>query len=189
MIKLTVFLGNPGSKYRHTRHNIAWMLEEKLPFTQTLTWQKKWKGSVSQKIIQNETRFFLMPATYMNRSGESVEAFMQFFKIIPQEILIIHDDIELDFGQIGFKFGGGLGGHNGLRSIVSVLGTRDFYRFRLGVSKPDSKDIASYVLSNFSSAEHTVLPEYLIKAAEILESYIWNDMENAVCQLSKKNLI
>ncbi|MFC1501921.1 aminoacyl-tRNA hydrolase [bacterium] len=189
MIKLIVFLGNPGRKYKKTRHNIAWLLEEKLSFTQTVSWQKKWKGVFSQTKILDETRYFLKPETYMNRSGESVEAFMQFFKIIPSEILIIHDDIEIEFGQIGFKYGGGLGGHNGLRSIVSVLGTRDFYRFRLGVSKPNTSDIAAYVLSGFSKEERADLPDYLEKAAEELETYIWDNLESGVDQLSKKKVI
>ena len=114
---------------------------------------------------------------------------MQFFKITPREMLVIHDDIELDFGQIGIKFSGGLGGHNGLRSIDSILKTRNFYRYRLGVSRPDHSDIASYVLSNFSSEEHMLLPDYLVKSAKILETYLWDNMDEALDILSKKSLL
>ena len=189
MIKLIVLLGNPGRKYRRTRHNIAWMLEDHLSFSQTLSWQKKWHGQFSQFSVDNKNRYLLKPETYMNRSGESVESCMQFFKITPREMLVIHDDIELDFGQIGIKFSGGLGGHNGLRSIDSILKTRNFYRYRLGVSRPDHSDIASYVLSNFFSEERMILPDYLMKSAKILETYLWDNMDEALDILSKKSLL
>jgi PTH1 family peptidyl-tRNA hydrolase len=189
MIKLIILLGNPGRKYRRTRHNIAWMLEDHLSFAQTLSWQKKWHGRFSQLSVDNENRYLLKPETYMNRSGQSVESCMQFYKITPREMLVIHDDIELDFAQIGLKFSGGLGGHNGLRSIDSILKTRDFYRFRLGVSRPDHSDIASYVLSNFSSDERMVLPDYLMKAGQILETCLWDHLDEALDNLNKKSLL
>ena len=103
----------------------------------------------------------------MNKSGESVLAAMNFFKFTPDQLLVVHDDIELDFGYIGFKKGGGLAGHNGLRSVVNLLNTTEFYRFRLGVSRPGFSNVSSYVLSRFSSEEQTMIPSLLKKAADI----------------------
>lgn len=169
MIKLIVALGNPGQKYAFTRHSIAWQLLEHLSFFNSLSWQTKFKGEYSTQSIGGEKIFFLKPQTYMNLSGESVQPFAHFFKIKFDEILVIHDDIELDFGVIGFKTGGGLAGHNGLRSVANSLGTRDFKRMRLGISRPSHGEVEAYVLSNFSDDEKMVLPIYLGKAAQILE--------------------
>ena len=119
--------------------------------------------------IGAEKIHIILPKTFMNRSGISLAAAANFFKIIPEEILVIHDDLELDFGIAGFKYGGGLGGHNGLRSITSSLGTKDFNRFRIGISRPEHNDITSYVLGKFSKEEQKELPFLLSESESILE--------------------
>ena len=169
MIKLIVALGNPEQKYVFTRHNIAWQLLEHLSFFDSLSWQAKFKGEYTTHSIGGEKIFFLKPQTYMNKSGESVQPLAHFFKIKFDEILVIHDDIELEFGVVGFKTGGGLAGHSGLRSVANLLGTRDFKRMRLGISRPTHGKVEAYVLSNFSDDEKIVLPTYLSKAAQLLE--------------------
>jgi len=189
MVKLVTFLGNPGAQHEATRHNIAWMIARENPLTKGLNWQKKFKGVYAQTTINTEKTFFLKPETYLNKSGESVQALMQFYKINPQEILVVHDDLELDFGQIGFKTGGGLAGHNGLRSIAAALGTSDFHRFRLGISRPSHGDVTSYVLSKFSSEERDVLPFYLERAGEVLEYCLQEGIEAAERNYRKKVVI
>ena len=169
MIKLIAALGNPGPEYLSSRHNAAWQLIEHLSFFEELKWQEKFNGTKTDCKIGSEKINIILPKTFMNRSGSSIAAAANFYKITPEEILVIHDDLELNFGIVGFKYGGGLGGHNGLRSITSSLGTRDFNRFRIGISRPDHKDITSYVLGKFNKEEQADLPFLLSESASILE--------------------
>lgn len=169
MIKLIAALGNPGTEYLSNRHNVAWQLVEYFSFFDQLNWQEKFNGSITSVNINNEKIHLVLPKTFMNRSGICVSSAAHFYKIEPEEILVIHDDLELNFGIVGFKYGGGLGGHNGLRSITSTLGTKDFNRFRIGISRPEHKDITSYVLGNFNKKEREELPLLLNESALILE--------------------
>jgi len=169
MTKLVVFLGNPGSDYGRTRHNIAWMLVERLSFYSRLSWRRKFKGWFAQERVGEISYTFLKPETFMNKSGESVRPLLDFYRFLPGELLAVHDDLELPYGRVGFKSGGGLGGHNGLRSIKRALGTSDFGRFRLGIGRPARGSVSSHVLGAFSEAERAVLPRYLELAASLLE--------------------
>lgn len=181
MIKLVAFLGNHGREYEKTRHNVAWFFCDSLPFSSKISWQKKFKGEfasvtpeqISQwaaefniltkkdgtPVLVNEELpphiYFLRPLTYMNLSGESIIEVANFYKIKPEEILVLHDELELNFGFVSLKFSGGLGGHNGLRSTKSVLNTADFFRLRFGIGRPSNQNIgiADYVLSRFSQDE------------------------------------
>lgn len=189
MIKLIVALGNPGQKYAFTRHNIAWQLLEHLSFFNCLSWQTKFKGEYAAHSSSGDKIFLLKPQTYMNLSGDSVQPFANFFKIKFDEILVVHDDIELNFGVIGFKTGGGLAGHNGLRSVAQSLGTSDFKRVRLGISRPGFGTVEAYVLSNFSEDEKAVLPIYLSKAAQLLEQSLIENFDAIEKQYKKELLI
>ena len=183
MIQLVVFLGNYGSEYSKTRHNVAWQFLDSLPFSSRFSWQQKFKGeflSFSREELSSlfcESKilcakdgspvkvsdnappkvYFLKPLTYMNNSGLSAIELASFFKIKPEEILVVHDELEMALGFVSLKFSGGLGGHNGLRSMKSVFNTPDFWRLRFGLSKPSGVDIADYVLSPFSQDERIVL--------------------------------
>lgn len=189
MIKLIVALGNPEEKYALTRHNIAWQLLPYLSFFQNLNWKEKFKGKYASHSIQSHKLLFLAPQTYMNKSGESVQLFMTFFKFTTEDILVIHDDIELEFGVVGFKTGGGMAGHNGLRSIASSLGASDFNRFRLGISRPVHGKVDSYVLGKFSEDEQVVLPTYLKKAAQLLERCLIEEFDTCGRKFRKERLI
>jgi PTH1 family peptidyl-tRNA hydrolase len=189
MIKLIVALGNPGQKYATTRHNIGWQLLEHLSFFNSLSWQTKFKGEYATHSISGEKLFLLKPQTYMNLSGESVQPLSHFFKIKFDEIIVIHDDIELDFGITGFKTGGGLAGHNGLRSVANSLGTREFKRMRLGISRPPHGKVEAYVLSNFSEDEKIVLPTYLSKAAQLLEQSLVENFDLVEKKYKKEMLL
>ncbi|MCL2271025.1 MAG: aminoacyl-tRNA hydrolase, partial [Treponema sp.] len=151
MLQLAVFLGNPGAQYRRNRHNAGWMLAEAMPFFSALEWEKKFKGLYAclrdigdfpqeDMAAKPEKWHFIKPQTYMNLSGESAYAAAAFYKIKLDEIIVIHDEIELPFGTLSLKFSGGLGGHNGLRSMKADFGSADFWRLRIGIGRPDSRE-------------------------------------------------
>jgi len=165
LIRLYAFLGNYGREHRGNRHNVAWQLLESLPFYGELRWERKFKGRFSTRETAAGRTWLLMPETYMNLSGDSAAELMRFFQVEPGELLAIHDELEMPFGSFGFKMGGGLGGHNGLRSLEARLGTRDFARLRLGIGRPDHPDVAGYVLSDFSAEERETLDCSVFPAA------------------------
>ncbi|MEN8152844.1 MAG: aminoacyl-tRNA hydrolase [Acidobacteriota bacterium] len=189
MIRLIAALGNPGPEYRFSRHNIAWQMIEYLSFYNDLKWQQKFKGLFSETYLLGEKIFIIKPDTFMNRSGLSIASAASFYKLKIEEIAIIHDDLELDFGIIGFKKGGGLGGHNGLRSVTASLGTKDFNRFRLGISRPSHSDITSYVLGNFNKDESAVLPTILEKGAELFEENLEEDFNDLYKKYRKEKVL
>ena len=147
-IRCIIGLGNPGAQYASTRHNVgAWFIDR---FTDShhvpLCLEKKFRGFVGEFAHQSEKCFLLKPTTYMNESGLSVSVFTQFYKITAAEILVVHDELDFEPGVIRLKQGGGHGGHNGLRDIVSHIGA-DFYRLRIGIGHPGHRDeVTNYVL-------------------------------------------
>jgi peptidyl-tRNA hydrolase, PTH1 family len=157
MIRLYAFLGNYGKEYSGNRHNVAWQFLSTLDYFSGLSWERKFKGRYAFKDLPDGRVWFLKPETYMNNSGESIAELLRFFRLEPGEVLAIHDELEMAFGAFGLKFSGGLGGHNGLRSMEKYLGTRDFARLRLGIGRPTHDDIAGYVLSDFSPREREFL--------------------------------
>ncbi|MDC7124396.1 MAG: aminoacyl-tRNA hydrolase [Spirochaetales bacterium] len=175
---ISTFLGNYGQKYKETRHNLGWMILSKLSFYNSLNWNKKFKGEYSKYSDLNSV--LLKPLTLMNNSGQSVSAALSFFKIKTEDLIIIHDDLELPYGVIQLKKGGGTGGHNGLRSIVKETGNNNFYRLRLGISRPPSgRDVASYVLNKFSKNEEAILEEYCEKAANYFENCLKGQLKQS----------
>ena len=189
---LIAALGNPGPEYFFTHHNIAWQMIEYLSFFPDIKWNSKFNSLYAifkSELTGNKNHYLLKPLTFMNQSGQSVQALMQFFKIDLEELLVIHDEIELDFGILGYKKGGGLAGHNGLRSVTSCLGTRNFNRLRLGISRPSHDDITSYVLGEFSKTEQKELPFFLEESARILEENLREDMEDLAKKYKKYNIL
>ncbi|MCL2293818.1 MAG: aminoacyl-tRNA hydrolase, partial [Spirochaetes bacterium] len=155
-----------------TRHNAAWMLLQQLEKKEAFQWQKKFKGSFAKSDTTGTV--FLKPEVFMNLAGESVAPALSFFKFLPKNLIVCHDDIELGFGTVALKFGGGSAGHNGLRSISNLLGTNDFWRFRIGISRPVVGKVDAHVLGKFSPDEEAVLPVYMEKAAAYLETFLCN---------------
>lgn len=204
MIKLVAFLGNYGSEYEKTRHNVAWQFASQLPFYNRLNFQNKFKGDYavvetsvlahwfaetgmyskkdgSDPIVSEgspDKIYFLKPLTYMNLSGESVGELARFYKILPEEILVVHDELELPLGTVSLKWSGGLGGHNGLRSMKSTFGTADFWRLRFGLTKPQNRDIADYVLSNFTADEQIILAQEFAQTNEMFAKFLLSTDEN-----------
>jgi PTH1 family peptidyl-tRNA hydrolase len=150
---LVAGLGNPGGQYARTRHNIGWLVVDELAARQGGTFRGKFSGRLSE-IRMGELRVALLkPETYMNESGRSIAAAASFFKAPPEAVLIVHDDVDLEEGRLQARSGGGLAGHNGLRSIAEAMGTQDFQRLRIGVGRPergDRRPVADWVLSAFS---------------------------------------
>lgn len=172
MIEVIAFLGNYGCEYERTRHNVAWLFCERLNLTKCLSWTSKFNGSYAKISLKEKNLHFIKPHTYMNLSGVSVGELCTFYKIPSSSLLVLHDEVELPLGTISLKYSGGLAGHNGLRSIKEKLGTQNFWRLRIGIGRPAPKsekniDMASYVLSKFSTEEENILFNNIAPVDEI----------------------
>jgi len=183
-------LGNPGTKYRNTRHNIGWQFFANWQLTRSQNWSEKFKGEFAQADIKGERRYFIAPHTFMNLSGESVQPLMAFFKLLAENLVVFHDELDLPVGQLEFKQGGGLAGHNGLKSIAQMLGTQEFLRVRIGIGRPEFGSVSDWVLSDFSQDEKITRD----KVFRVLEQAIteWidsNDFSSLQTKYNKKNLI
>ena len=172
-IKLIVGLGNPGDKYEDTRHNAGEWLIARLArrFNVTLNAENKFFGNVGKTLINGNEIRFLVPTTFMNLSGKAVGALANFYRIKPEEILVLHDELDLPPGSVKLKLGGGHGGHNGLKDIVAALGNNNnFYRLRIGIGHPGHRDlVAGYVLNKPSPSEREALENALDEAANCVE--------------------
>ena len=153
---LVVGLGNPGREYERTRHNVGWLVVDELARRLEGRWREKFSGRLAEVRVDGLRLALLKPETFMNDSGRSVSAAARFFKIEPESLLVVHDDVDLEAGRLQARSGGGLAGHNGLRSLAQALGTQDFLRLRIGVGRPgrgDPRSVADYVLSPFATEE------------------------------------
>jgi PTH1 family peptidyl-tRNA hydrolase len=153
---LVAGLGNPGREHERDRHNAGWMVVDELVRRHEGTFRSKFSGRLAETRIAGHRVGLLEPETYMNESGRSIGAAVRFFKVPPASLLVVHDDVDLDVRRLQVRLGGGLAGHNGLRSIVQALGTPDFMRLRIGVGRPgrgDRRSVADYVLSPFAVDE------------------------------------
>src|SRR5215212_1042500 len=153
---LVVGLGNPGREYAEHRHNVGWMVVDELARRHGASWRAKFSGQLADVRLDGHRVALLKPETYMNDSGRAVAAATRFFKVEPDAVLVVHDEIDFEPGRLQTRLGGGLAGHNGLRSIASHLRTRDFMRLRVGVGRPgrgDRRTPADYVLSDFEAGD------------------------------------
>jgi peptidyl-tRNA hydrolase, PTH1 family len=153
---LVVGLGNPGREYERTRHNVGWLVVDELARRLGGRWREKFSGRLAEVRLDGLRLALLKPETFMNDSGRSVAAAARFFKVEPESLLVVHDDVDLEAGRLQARAGGGLAGHNGLRSLAQALGTQDFLRLRIGVGRPgrgDPRSVADYVLSPFATEE------------------------------------
>src|SRR5437899_4370167 len=149
---LVVGLGNPGREYAQTRHNVGWMVVDELARRHDGSFRAKFSGRLAEVRLGELRLALLEPETYMNESGRSIGAAARFFKAPAESLLVVHDDVDLEEGRLQTRLGGGLAGHNGLRSIAQALGTQDFLRLRIGIGRPgrgDRRPVSDYVLSEF----------------------------------------
>ncbi|MDR3237473.1 MAG: aminoacyl-tRNA hydrolase [Spirochaetia bacterium] len=174
-MKIIAFLGNPGRQYARNRHNAGFIAGEYFCDKHSIKpGQKKFSSFVGTGTVNDTELCLLFPQTFMNNSGEAVAKALNFYKEKAANIIAVHDEIELPFGKLALKFGGGHKGHNGLRSIIDHVDTADFARLRFGVGRPDNPeiDVADYVLGNFFSEEMSRIIELLPETAAILEKEI-----------------
>ena len=190
-MKLIVGLGNPGPEYAATRHNIGFMAADTLAERNGITLKRKGhQGLYGVGRVAGIEATVLLPQTYMNRSGTSVASAIQSLGVEPGDLGVVHDEIDLDFGSLRIKVGGGHGGHNGLRSIAGALGKTEYNRLRLGVGRPPAGgDVSRYVLSCFNAAERAQLQEYLEKAADALELLVQKGPQEAMNLYNNRDLL
>jgi peptidyl-tRNA hydrolase, PTH1 family len=169
-MKWFVGLGNPGAAYETTRHNIGFMTLDRLAGEWGVRFKDgKCRGLVGEGNVGGEKVYLLKPMTFMNLSGESVKAFMEYYKADLADMTVVYDDLDTEFGKIRLRYQGSAGGHNGIKSIIAHTGTQQFDRIRMGISRPaPGKDIADYVLSSFSKPEFKDLPSVLDLACQAL---------------------
>lgn len=179
---LVVGLGNPGPEYAATRHNIGYLVLDVLVERMTLALgrQKRVMADCASGRLGGAKLTLVRPRTFMNESGGPVKAAASYFNIDVAQIIAIHDDLDLPFGEIRLKFGGGDGGHNGLKSLRKSLGGGDYYRVRVGIGRPPGRqDPADYVLHRFSAAEHLELPTIDDRAADAVELLVAQGLQTA----------
>ena len=168
---LVAGLGNPGREYERTRHNVGWLVADELARRHGGSFRSKFSGRVAEVRVGDRRIALLKPETYMNESGRSVGAAARFYKVPPERTLLVHDDVDLEEGRLQVRLGGGLAGHNGLRSIAQHFGTNDFLRLRIGVGRPergDRRSVADYVLSPFDPSFD--VEELVARAADAVEA-------------------
>ena len=185
-IRLIVGLGNPGEKYERTRHNAGYWWVDAIAERKRAAWRRETKFSGFTTRVEEGGREFILlkPSTYMNDSGRSVSAVMRFFKIEPGELLVVHDELDLPPGAVKLKRGGGTGGHNGLEDIVDALGTKDFWRLRVGIGHPGNKDdVPDYVLKRASGSEQAAIDPPFERSFELLARIAGGRLQDAVTWL------
>ncbi len=179
---LLVGLGNPGPSYRNHRHNVGFMVLERLhTLAGASEWREKHGGLTARGVIAGQSVTLLLPQTFMNLSGTSVQKAMADGRYEPSRVLVVHDELELPFGALRAKFGGGHAGHNGLRDITARIGA-DFARVRVGIGRPASGPVDAYVLSGFSKDELPTLPSVIDGAAELVSVALRDGIDAAIAQ-------
>jgi peptidyl-tRNA hydrolase, PTH1 family len=175
---LVAGLGNPGREYADTRHNVGFMVADELASRHAGSWRGKFSGELAEVRVGSSRLALLKPQTYMNESGRSVGPAVRFFKVDPEALLVVHDEVDLEPGRLQARFGGGLAGHNGLRSIAQQLGTGEFARLRVGVGRPergDPRPVADFVLSPFPP--EVDVDELVGRAADAVETVLRDGLE------------
>jgi peptidyl-tRNA hydrolase, PTH1 family len=170
---LVAGLGNPGREYAANRHNVGWLVADELARRHGASFRSKFSGKLAETRIGEHRVALLKPETFMNESGRSVEPGLRFFKLPPEALLVVHDEGDLDLGRLQVRAGGGLAGHNGLRSIAHLLGTQEFLRLRVGVGRPergDPRPLADYLLSDFAPEDDR--EAVVARAADAVETLV-----------------
>ncbi|MDP2904622.1 MAG: aminoacyl-tRNA hydrolase [Methylovulum sp.] len=187
MIKLMVGLGNPGRQYEKTRHNVGFLFLDKLLAGSNGVWvvHSRFQGLIAEYGCASGKVVLLKPQTFMNQSGQSVGKVARYYKLLPEEILVVHDELDFDVGSVRLKKGGGHAGHNGLRDIVAHLGSNEFYRLRIGIGRPAAgKVVADYVLSVPSKSELQLLGDVFDLSVGFVDQMIVGDMETVMARLN-----
>jgi len=182
LVRLVVGLGNPGKEYERTRHNAGFWLVERFASANGVMLRKD--GKFQALVGRHESAFLLMPQSFMNGSGRAVQMLAGFFKIKPEEMLVVHDELDFAPGVARVKQGGGIAGHNGLKDISQRLGSHDYWRLRIGIGHPGDKDaVADYVLQKPSTEDKTAIDQAIDRALQLLPQMLAGDMQSAMNKL------
>ncbi len=187
MIKLIVGLGNPGRQYEKTRHNAGFLFLDKLVSGSSSGWvcESRFDGLMAEVSVAGSKVMLLKPATFMNRSGQAVGKVARYYKLAPEEILVVHDELDFDVGVVKLKKDGGHAGHNGLRDIIAHLGSKEFYRLRMGIGRPPAgKVVADFVLSGPSKSEWDLMLSAFELADGCVAQMVAGDMSVAMNKLN-----
>lgn len=188
MIKIVAGLGNPGDKYRGTRHNIGFDVLDALGERFSLSWVKKFGGEFADYTVNGEKVFFIKPLTYMNLSGDCVAQTASFYKTAPQEVFVIHDEMNIPYGSIKIRKDGSAGGHNGLKSIIERLGSQDFPRLKMGIGKGADKDSVPHVLGKWRKEELDTYKEFIEKGLNAVLCVLSGGTDKAMNIYNQNNL-
>jgi PTH1 family peptidyl-tRNA hydrolase len=184
---LVAGLGNPGREYARNRHNVGFMVVEELARRHETNFRVKFHGRLAELRLGGRRVALLAPETFMNESGRSLAAAARYFKLQPEQLLVVHDEVDLEPGRLQLRLGGGLAGHNGLRSIAAALATKEFLRLRVGVGRPgrgDRRSVADYVLSNFDSGSD--VEAIVSRAAAAVELLVRDGLEAAQARFNER---
>jgi PTH1 family peptidyl-tRNA hydrolase len=187
-IQLIVGLGNPGSKYQHTRHNVGFdFVDSLLPAGMSARLDKRFRSEIAELSIDGNRVWLLKPQTFMNLSGDAVGGFTQYYKIASENILVVHDELDLPPGQIRLKKGGGSSGHNGLKDIIAKLGSGDFIRLRIGIGHPGSADqVVGFVLQKAPASEEALIQDAMHRAKQFVQQIVGGDSAAVMNELHRK---
>src|ERR1035437_7841812 len=184
---LVAGLGNPGREYARNRHNLGFMIVEELARRHDARFRVKFQGRLAELRLEGSRVALLAPETFMNESGRSLAAAARFFKLPPEQLLVVHDDVDLEPGRLQLRPGGGLAGHNGLRSVAAALKTKEFLRLRVGVGRPgrgDRRTVADFVLSNFDPG--TDVEAIVVRAADAVELLAGEGLDTAQARFNER---
>jgi len=190
-MKLICGLGNPGREYERHRHNVGFLIAERLAARARADLsQEKFDARIGQGSLGGERVLFVLPQTYMNLSGSALGGAARFYKVAPVDVLVLHDELDLPFGKLQLKNGGGAGGHNGLKSILELYGDGGFARLRFGIGKPEGPNakerVSGHVLSGFSTAEQAELPPLLDRATDMAEAWTRDGLQASMNRYNRK---
>ncbi|MCP3852837.1 MAG: aminoacyl-tRNA hydrolase [Gammaproteobacteria bacterium] len=188
-IQIIAGLGNPGNEYEKTRHNAGfWFIDQIINhYNLILKTESRFSADIAKLSTSSGNIWLIKPMNFMNRSGQSIAQLARFYKIPAEQILVVHDELDLSPGTVKLKKGGGHGGHNGLRDTISQLGSKDFYRLRLGIGHPGSKEqVVGFVLGKTPKSEKTLVDAAIDKAIDSIEPILQGDMQKAMNQLHAK---
>ena len=188
-VQLIVGLGNPGPKYAQTRHNVGFLFVDELARGKGATFrhEAKFHGEACKLHLDGHELWLLKPMTFMNRSGQAVAALARFYRIPPQAILVVHDELDIPAGQLRLKQGGGHGGHNGLRDIINQLGSREFLRLRIGIGHPGTaREVTNYVLGKASPDDRIGIEAAIDEALRALPLILDGDLQGAMNRLHSR---
>ncbi|MCL1790951.1 MAG: aminoacyl-tRNA hydrolase [Peptococcaceae bacterium] len=183
-MKAVIGLGNPGLDYAETRHNVGFILLDQWSKARRLSYKGRFRGKFAEDRFDGEKVYLLKPQTYMNLSGMAVAELVGFYQMDSEDLLVVHDDIDLPLGKLRLRAQGGAGGHNGLKSIQTHLGTTVYWRLKIGVGRPSNDDVAGHVLSPFGKAEKKEIEETVINGLQVLELWLRGEGDRAMNQFN-----